>query len=230
VATTTSATTSTVDFWRYWNTATSTAGTLRVEPWRTWTATTTTGTITNLAYNPTFTWDQWTELPDEHRWQEPAVELARLYPRHEPTQAELDAAQRRREEHSARLLADRQRLAVAQPRALELLRSLLTDVQIAQMDRTGEIRVDGSDGGRYVIEVGDGRVHGNIRAVDEHGCVLGRLCVQPDMYDVGVGALPSADGHVGQLLAIRFNEQALLAKANWSFRQFCQQPGGLRAA
>jgi hypothetical protein len=53
--------------------------------------------------------------------------------------------------------------------------------------------------------------------VDEHGCVLGRVCVAPGMYDGDADAyLPLADGWVGQYLALKFNEEALRATGNWS--------------
>lgn len=216
----TSATAADLWYWKHWANATTsstTSGTYVNDPWGRWTTANT--STTHLAYNPTYTWDQWAEMPDEQEYQ------YHQYPRHEPTQAELDAIQRRREDQSARLLAEQQRLQVAQPRALELFRALLTADQITQMDTDGEVWVKGSAGGFYVIEVGGGRVHGNIRRIDEHGCMLGRLCVQPSMYDhIEGAALPTADGHVGQLLAIRFNEPALLEKANWSSQRPCQQP------
>lgn len=211
--------------WQTWTTTTTnyriTTG--NTATWNRWiNSTTTTGAT--IHYDTNYTWTQWDGLAHE----------AVRYPVHEPyvpTQEELDAAQRRREEESARRLAAQRQLAFAEDRAMELLRSLLTEEQAAQVEHNGEIWVDGSAGGIYVIETGAGRVHGNIRAVDAHGCVLGRLCVQPSMYDGG-GAMPIADGFVGQLLAIRHNERALLEKANWSGQRACQQPNVpiLRAA
>jgi hypothetical protein len=38
------------------------------------------------------------------------------------------------------------------------------------------------------------------------------------------GALPTADGWVGQVLALRHNEAELLVKTNWSNVQQCRQP------
>ena len=81
----------------------------------------------------------------------------------------------------------------------------------------------GSDGGLFVIELRG--VHGNIREVDEHGCVLGRVCVAPGMYDHEYGvALPTPDGWVGQYLAIKADEQSLRRTGNWSGRRACQHP------
>jgi len=187
--------------------------------WQDWIQTTTTASTTAyLTYDPVHTWEQWDEIP--HVYYQHRVAAVT-----QPTQEQLDAAQRRREEDSARRLAAQTKLQGAQDRALELLHSLLTEDQLDSLIRDEEIQVRGSDGGLYVIETGNGRVHGNIRQVDEHGCMLGRLCVQPGMYDQEERAsLPSADGHVGQLLAIRFNEAALRERANWSSRQACRQP------
>jgi hypothetical protein len=188
----------------------------------TWDRWLTTGTTAaTIGYDRVYTWEQWEDAGQPYVWreyyQQPAVR--------EPTQEELDAAQRRREDQSARLLAEKQRLAGAEDRAMELFRSLLTADQRQTMDQDGEVWVKGSDGGFYVVETRDGRVHGNVRSVDEHGCMLGRLCVQPGMYDHQEGAaLPTSDGYVGQLLAIRFNEREFRATANWSGRRACQQP------
>lgn len=202
--------------WHYWNTTATTTNIVYEDPWRTWTTmTSSTGTVYPVQQRT------WT------RWQEPTYTFDRIVPVETPeqVQARLDRAQRQREEASARALARQQRMLGAEDRAWELFRSLLTEEQIRTMDETHEVWVKGSDGGLYVIETWNGRVHGNIRAVDEHGCMLGRLCVQPQMYDYAeAAALPASDGHVGQLLAIRFNEKRLRETANWSGVRACQQP------
>ena len=213
---------------------TGTNATWQPDVWQTWTNATTNQVV--VGYDPAYTWRQWDDFADadEINYE---VRDGVVYGRHhrqeyyqqvvhrEPTQEELDAEQRRREDESARQLALQQRMVGAQDRALELFRALLTDDQIETMDQDGEIWVKGNDGGYYVIETRDGRVHGNVRSVDEHGCMLGRLCVQPGMYDhEEQAALPTADGHVGQLLAIRFNERQFRNTANWSGRRACQQP------
>ena len=96
------------------------------------------------------------------------------------------------------------RMAGAEDRAETLFRSLLTAEQLITLDdeNTSCVIERGSGGGLYQIQI-DGRLHGNIKAIDEHGCVLGTLCVAPDMY-TGNGRMPNMDGYVGQLLAIRF--------------------------
>ena len=91
-------------------------------------------------------------------------------------------------------------------------------------EHNGRILVRSQNGNLYEIDTNYGGVHGNIVKVDEHGCQLGRLCVAPGMYD-NRAALPLEDGYVGQYLALRFNEDDLLAKANWSGRRECRNPG-----
>jgi hypothetical protein len=182
--------------------------------WDTWNTTT---SSTTLAYNYQYTWQRWEAARAD------VEELQRI------AQARLDAEQRRREETNARRLAARARVEGAEERSMELFRSLLDVEQLAMLDNpdTNCVIVRGSSGGRYQLECDHG-VHGNIVAIDEHGCMLGRLCVAPQMWSYGdAAAMPHGDGLVGQLLAIRFNEPALLAQANWSHRRPCQRPDGV---
>lgn len=161
------------------------------------------------------------------RWQ---VMHEREVPSPEELQRRADEAQRYREQESRRRLEREQRAAkieedriLAQIKGLELLHMLLTDEQRAQYDLNGVIPVVGSLGGRYEIETLYGGVHGNISMVDEHGCRLGRVCVAPAMRVAG-GPLPMADGWVGQLMAIKTDEQTFRDRGNWSSRQHCQHP------
>lgn len=150
----------------------------------------------------------------------------------EQEQALADQRQRQREERSRLLLAAQVRMEGAQERALELLEMILTAEEKVWRDQhPDEILVRGSDGGMFLIS--QYGVHGNISEVDEHGCVLGRICVAPAMYDRQADApLPLADGWVGQYLAIKHSEAEVRARGNWSSRRDCQQPNVpiLRAA
>lgn len=140
-------------------------------------------------------------------------------------QRQEDARQARREAENRERLAREKRQKGARERASELLDMVLSDAEKAYMDdHHGRILVRSQHGHLYEIDTRYGGVHGNITRVDEHGCILGRLCVAPRMYD-GHQALPLEDGYVGQYLALRFNEDDLLAKANWSGRRECQNPG-----
>jgi hypothetical protein len=209
--------------WNYWNGGTTT-GTNIITPAtnRTWDQWVNVGTSyttsTTLTYDVNYTWQRWEHADNAYR-QATAEEIRELAARRQEAE---DRRQRQREEENARRLANMERMAGAEDRAETLFRSLLTAEQLVTLDdeNTSCVIERGSDGGIYQIQV-DGRLHGNIKAIDEHGCVLGTLCVAPDMY-TGNGRMPNMDGYVGQLLAIRFNEPALLAKANWSGRRPCQ--------
>lgn len=129
-----------------------------------------------------------------------------------------DQEQAAREARSALMLASKVRMEGAQDRAMELLMMILTPEERTWYDQHDEIAVRGDEGGLYVIEKRS--VHGNIRLVDEHGCLLGRVCVAPGMYDEGE-ALPLADGWIGQYLAIKHQEGLMREAGNWSYRGTC---------
>jgi hypothetical protein len=204
--------------WYSWagTTGTATTGSWTIDPiWNTWNGTTTTGGNT-ITYAQDATWHRW-EAADQQYRQATIAEIEEL---RRQAQERLDAEQRRREQNNARRLANMVRMEGAEDRAEALLLSLLTEEQTLEYINHQTITVRGSAGGLYKI-LARGQVHGNIRAIDVHGCFLGTLCVAPHMYTYD-GALPMSDGYVGQLLAIRFNEPALLEKANWSGRRECQ--------
>lgn len=184
------------------------------------------------------TWDQqyrianngWYTTQQEevfNRWQ---VIHEREVPSPEELQRRADEAQRYREQESRRRLEREQRAAkieedriLAQAKGLELLLMVLTDEQRTQYDLNGVIPVRGSLGGMYEIDTFYGGVHGNVSQVDEHGCRLGRICVAPAMRVAG-GPLPMADGWVGQLMAIKADEDTFRRKGNWSSVRPCAHP------
>jgi hypothetical protein len=212
-----------------WASGTITSGTtiripIQDQVWYSWSSAGTTTPITSISYQEVM-WNNWTRLPYSENVQ---TELDRQYQvrPYQPTQAELDRQQRQREENSRRQLARAARMEGAHDKALELLELVLTAEEQLWRALHQEVMVRGSDGGMYVVE--ERGVHGNIRQVDEHGCVLARLCVAPRMYEdhpeLGHIGLPDPDGWVGQILALKFNESHLREKANFSYRQGCQQP------
>lgn len=139
----------------------------------------------------------------------------------EASRARHDELQARREQNSRERLAAQQarmeQAITARSAAMELLESLLTPDEAEFKRRYGKIEVFGSDGCLYWLELHRETVHGNIVRVDEHGCILGRACVAPRMYDEQTrGALPTADGWVGQYLGLKFDAEQFLSHANWS--------------
>jgi|SRR5262245_28520927 len=194
----------------------------RDEMWNSWInlQNTTTGGVVRYEYTDeqVQTWNRWNEVHYEQVLA--PAEAVRVM------QEELDRQQAAREERNRQMLAEAQAISVqrreAHDRAQELFLSLLTDEQRDQWAQSQAIHVRGSAGGLY--ELRDGGVHGNISQIDEHGCRLATLCVAPSMRGDDYQALPTPDGWVGQLLAIRHNEEELVARANFSYRRQCQYP------
>lgn len=166
-------------------------------------------------------WDHWERVMVRERETEAEFRAAQaeVERRH---QEYRDQQQRTAEERNRRWLAEQERIAGAQQRALGLLEMILTPEERLYRAQHGEIMVRGSDGGMYVIEE-RGSVHGNVRQTDEHGCLLGRICIAPDMFDREERkALPLADGWVGQYLAIKYQEETFRATGNFSSVRPCQ--------
>lgn len=136
-------------------------------------------------------------------------------------QERADRAQAAREEQSRRELERRHVAALANDRAMTLLLSMLDDDEAAYHLQHGEFRVRGSAGSLFIIEKRG--VHGNIRKVDAHGCVLERWCVAPSMRSEG-GTCPTPDGWLGQLLSLKYDEPGIEAKANKSYVRTCVHP------
>ena len=192
-----------------------------------------TATITASTTSTTeaIVWNQWRDVGHTTNvtfWQEPVWDAwIEDDATREEMQRQRDELQQRREQQSREALAreqERQELyLVAHARALELLNEVVAEEdRVPGLDQLIQLR--GSDGNLYRIETHRETVHGNIVEVDEHGCMLGRACVAPGMYDrEGGGALPTADGWVGQYLGLKFDAVEFLLQANWSGRRGCQQ-------
>jgi hypothetical protein len=179
--------------------------------WNQWITTGNTTSATITWQEPI--WDNW--LRDERIYQE----------RRALTQQQADELQTRREARSREALAAEQarmeNRVVAHARALDLLDELLTEDERKVRDSQQRVAVRGSDGHLYWLEMHRDTVHGNIVRTDEHGCMLGRACVAPQMRD-GYDVLPTADGWVGQYLGLKFDAATFLSHANWSGIQRCR--------
>lgn len=216
-----------------------------IRNWNTWTNTNTSTASLYTANN--LTWTSYTELPREYdeiwgKWSVKDHEIPEIrrfateearrlrLQRDEELRRQRDELQRRREEASRRRLAAQPLLVHARDRAEELLMMTLTPAEKVYMaENDGQVMVVGGDtGDLYTVDTQYHGVHGNIRKVDEHGCVLAILCVAPRMEHTDEHgdryAMPLADGFVGQILSIKFNEQELLARANLSHVRSCRQP------
>lgn len=206
------------DIWTTWNTSTTTGsivtgavgtytGTNVV--WNNWIANGTNSSTVRLWEYQQPVWDNWVQ---EHPfWAEVPLVV----------DDELQAA--REQANRERLAREQQRMAdriVAHSVALDLLDSLLTPDERVTRDTQHFIEVLGTDGRLYRLETHRETVHGNIVRVDEHGCLLARACVAPGMYGEH-GALPTADGWVGQYLGLKFDTVEFLSHANWSQHREC---------
>lgn len=115
--------------------------------------------------------------------------------------------------------AQRQRRAAeeaAHERSLELLKLVLTTEEYAEYaEGDGFIRITGSSGGRY--EIRQSGYEGNVAQLDEMNEEVTRLCAHPRVRVEG-GRLPTGDAWVGQILALKTDEEHFLATANvhWS--------------
>jgi hypothetical protein len=179
--------------------------------WTQWVANT--ATATTISYEQATAWEQWR-----------VADYVDRRTRGWLTAEEQDALQREREEQNRERLRRqqelRERMAEARVKAVALLEEVVDPVDWV-LDNL--IQVEASDGNVYRIELHRQTVHGNIVRIDEHGCVLGRACVAPGMYD-GIKPLPTEDGWVGQYLGLKFDAEEFLSHANWSEQyRGCQQ-------
>lgn len=166
------------------------------------------------------------ETPEQRQEREDRVqaERERAARLHEQWQEREDQLQAERERAARLHLAAEQRRKGAQERAMSLLLGLMTPEERAHYDRRNEIRLTGQSGRLYLIATSS--VHGNIAEVDEHGCMLGAVCVAPDMYNLDGQCLPLADGWIGQYLALKYNENHLRQTGMWSlWRRGCVRDG-----
>lgn len=127
----------------------------------------------------------------------------------------LEAPPETDEQRAARLERERQwqerekeRVAKAQEaeaRAKELLESMLTPEQIAQLRDKSEFEVVSQSGKRYAIAKGTA---GNVHSLDEHRRKVARHCIHPE------DSVPCWDAMLSQMLWLKWNEAAFLKTAN----------------
>lgn len=213
--------------WNAWNTQITTAATAATNTWYGWNDCTTGGTAdTWTCDNGIFrqTWNGWitadatgTQIRKAawNTWvaQAPAVHIRQHLPALTPEEqlareqraaqlaAENAERQRQWREEDAKRLAERK---IINDRAEALLLSLMNEQQ----------RKDWIGSGHFFLHVGDRKYrirrgsHGNVDLVDEKNKVLENFCCLPSK-DV-----PEADCVAGQLLSLRFDEEAFIKTAN----------------
>lgn len=141
------------------------------------------------------------------------------------TPEEYETRQRRRQEEAAARQAEAQaarlrtraELRAAEDRAIELLMSVCNKTQVAEWKKHKRITVRGSAGGVYVLRLGWA---GNVEKLDaiKFKASRGKIRAKVDGYCIHPGRpVPLADNLVAQLLALRTDEEAFVAKANRGF-------------
>jgi hypothetical protein len=128
--------------------------------------------------------------------------------------------ERRLVEHRAWVERRARELELADERAAQLLDSLLTDAQRKTWREQRVIDIHKRGGRWYRLRHG---VSGNISLLDRHGNTRATLCVHPR------GDIPVLDVVAGQLLAIRFNEEEFLGKANLHYGEWAPAEQEIRA-
>lgn len=109
------------------------------------------------------------------------------------------------------------RMAAAQRRAEETLRSILLPKELAEYEKTGRVVVTGADKRRYHIGPG---IVSNVTLLNKQGEAVAALCCHPDMHppasdgQIGSDALPYRDAHVAQVLWLRHDLKNFWKTAN----------------
>jgi hypothetical protein len=101
---------------------------------------------------------------------------------------------------------------------MALFLSLLTPEERKEFDATGKVTLTGSKGGVYQLVTINNSVTDNVHHLDPAtGARTATLCAAPNMWPTGSQYgqrhLPMPDGWVGQLLALRYNEDEFLRHA-----------------
>lgn len=151
------------------------------------------------------------ELTEEERAEQRRIAQERRVTRERERQQHRQRQLEREREYREQQEAARALREQAQARSLELLRLVLTDEEYGRYEGGNVIEITGSAGGRYRIrQVG---YEGNVEQIDEEGEAIMRLCAHPQMHVAG-GRLPQGDAWVGQVLAIKTDEENFLSVAN----------------
>lgn len=217
ISTATSATTSAWDFqpaWGAWNvTFTSTTGSTMVYD---------AGSNTAIPVGGSFT----ITAPQWVTWSADYQETEDQRAAREERDREVRERQRERQaEMEARAAEQRLEREQAESRALELLRSLLSDAQWASYQDNGWFEVRGKSGRRWRVR--NRGQSGNVDLMPEIGEERDvTYCAHPPEH------LPDADAHAAQMLALVTDDEAFIRTANvhWRRRPEGEVPPFMREA
>lgn len=206
------------DIWHEWSNGISFATTTNTDCWDSWV----TGYHTNCATNGLVeTWMRWQTSDGQTGYARspgglsmgasygqgiggPRIEVAES---EEMKRARLEREARWKTEQEAirKQEAERARIrAEADGRAMELLKSCMTQEQWESLCAVGFFYVKAKSGRKYRIDRG---THGNVKVVDKDNKVIERLCIQP-------GGVPVGDSMLAQKLLIETAEDVFRRHAN----------------
>ncbi len=194
---TTSATSSSGDCWRYWTDNGTSDGTSSMA-WIGWTSSSTSSATTSYTSNNAWSSWQYTQRAVEIQPQISEEERQR----HEQERIRLEEVARQKREEE-----DRQR-KIAEEKALQLLLENLEENQAEIFKRTGAIPVVAKSGRKYSIRKG---TSGNVDELNEKDAVWKRLCFHPADYNI-----PVYDVMLAQKLMLENCEEEARKIANFS--------------
>jgi hypothetical protein len=209
--------------WYYWNDISASANTVTSNcntTWQGWTIEPATAYNTTTGTNIGNEWTQWIQQPDGTGI-EVTVKLTwdawvgTTYPstieetdeqREARLQREEEARQereRREAERKEQLRKQEEERALAQAKATELLREVLTEKQLAEYEKSKQFTVIAASKKRYVI-----RESGAPLEVDKEGKTLASYCIHPSTW------FPKQDIMLGHKLMLEDDEENWLRIAN----------------
>lgn len=183
-----------------------------VDPvWNTWTTNSTTTVLNSTGWSnlgsasSTVVWNNWNSIPVI------TYTTSATEPEIEEQRAEINATmERQRLELIERRHARDEQRQGATSRARILLRSILSQEQWETWEAEQFIEVQGSEGNWFRLRPGS---NGNITVFDDDGDIE-RICAHPNLYDDHNDPLPNEDVLVGQILALRTDENNFRRIAN----------------
>jgi hypothetical protein len=125
------------------------------------------------------------------------------YQQPQPTEAELQAIEARRQQS----VEDERLRKVAAARAMELLRANLSQKQKEALDKNGWFLVEGGKT-KKTYRINTGGAAGNIQELDKSGKPIAKYCVHAS-YEIPLG-----DQWLAQALSLRLDEEHIIGNAN----------------
>lgn len=193
-------------------------------PWYSWNsgwAATGSGTITasnNITISNNTVWGTWVTTPVTQITYGVQGVAGNVAAAEEPTQEQRDRWEHQRELERRRREERRARQEAARETARRLLRSLLTEDQWSDYERSEEFRVTGSAGTLFLVRHG---TMGNVCRLDSEGREIEvRYCAHPRLWDdEHDDELPTEDVLAAQVLALVTSEENFLSVANVHWRR-----------